>query len=70
MNYLHATDAKTESFKALMLENSKSEKRIERRGEAVERAKAALVSLRNKMAANAREFEEKWVPAGARHTDA
>lgn len=61
VNYLHATDAKTESFKLLVAETGKAEKRIERRAEVVERAKAALVSLRNKMAANAREFEEKNV---------
>ncbi|RYG51555.1 hypothetical protein EON67_03135 [archaeon] len=59
VNYLHATDTKTEAFKALVTENTKAEKRIARRAEAVERAKAALVSLRNKMAGNAREYEEK-----------
>jgi hypothetical protein len=59
VNYLHATDAKTEAFKGLVAENTKAEKRIQRRAEAVERAKAALVSLRNKMLANARDYDEK-----------
>jgi len=63
VNYLHATDAKTESFKGLVADNARAEKRILKRAEAVERAKAALVSLRNKMAANAREYEEKCVAA-------
>jgi hypothetical protein len=65
VNYLHATDAKTESFKGLVADNARAEKRILKRAEAVERAKAALVSLRNKMAANAREYEEKCVRRGA-----
>lgn len=57
--YLTATDAKTQSFAALVAENAKAEKRIDRRSMAVDRAKAALVSLRNKMAASQREGDEK-----------
>lgn len=66
VNYLHATDAKTASFKSLVEDNSMAEKSITQRAERVERAKAALVSLRNKMAANAREYEEKCVREGRR----
>lgn len=57
--YLRTTDAKTEAFKSLVSESAHAEKRIQRRGEAVERARAALAALRSKMAANAREYEEK-----------
>ncbi len=53
VNYLHATDAKTEAFKSLVAESTRAERRIARRAEAVERARAALTSLRNKMAGNA-----------------
>lgn len=57
--YLRTTDAKTEAFKGLVSESAHAEKRIQRRGEAVERARAALAALRSKMSANAREYEEK-----------
>lgn len=59
VSYLHATDAKTEAFKALVGDSQRAERRIGRRAEAVDRAKAALGALKNKIAANAREYEEK-----------
>ena len=59
VTYLHATDAKTEAFKSLVGDSQKAERRIHRREEAVDRAKAALGALKNKIAANAREYDEK-----------
>lgn len=57
--YLQATEAKTEALKHLVGENGKEERRIKRRAQTVERAKGVLASLRNKMAANIRDYEEK-----------